>query len=75
MASKQPLTPWFPHHIKPVRRGVYRVRNMINATGYAYWDGSRWGWLEGSQACADKLRDTVGASQDKGWRGLSKESK
>jgi hypothetical protein len=72
--SAPKLTPWFPGHIKPVRPGVYEVRFSAMG-GFAYWDGSLWGWAQITCAQARRRRDSHGASQQKSWRGLAKEPK
>lgn len=43
------LTDWFPADVKPVRKGVYQVRDSggyaISLTvGFAYWDGNKFGF-------------------------------
>jgi hypothetical protein len=76
------LTPWFPADVKPVRAGIYFVRQLHNDCkseivifeGYCYWSGSRWGSASGTKAGAEKLKGDRGF-QNKPWRGLTKESK
>ena len=63
-------TKWFPVEIKPVREGVYQV---FNSHTYAYWNGKRWGWAALSVATATTDKAIAGASQDKLWRGLTKQ--
>lgn len=69
---KQPLTPWFPPHIKPARPGVYQTRFLCHAPGYSYWDGWRWG---NQRTTADYAKNLAGpisvADQYKTWRGLA----
>ena len=69
------LTPWFPAHVKPTRKGVYFVK-FRNSEGYAYWHGRNWGWA--SDTPSDALGDTKltqGAFQQKMWRGLAEQPK
>ena len=72
------LTPWYPPHIKPVRKGVYETH--VPAWGYnvglfSYWDGSRWGFLEDSPEDAYKHRKPTWGNQFKSWRGLARPPK
>jgi hypothetical protein len=71
-------TEWFPHHIKPVRVGVYEVQNMYDRelpALFNHWDGERW---TGSATDIDKVIVPASkynlAFQDRVWRGLTKES-
>lgn len=76
------LTPWFPGDVKPVRSGVYFVRQLSNDCksgdvifeGYCYWSGVRWGSVTLEKAHAKKLAVPPGF-QNKPWRGLTKEAK
>lgn len=73
-------TPWFPHKVKPVHKGVYEVRWSswagCNGGPYAYWDGRCWRWARSSVSAArGDTGNSIGAGQDKQWRGLTKPSK
>ena len=60
------LTPWYPAHIKPVRKGLYRTRSKgwpKLAWLVAWWDGKLWRWAEG---------ENVILSQNRQWRGVYK---
>ena len=65
------LTPWFDGSIKPVRAGVYET--SYGRSGYAYFDGKRWGWVNATVEQASKDQDTNGAFQRKRWRGLAED--
>ena len=69
------LTEWFPSSVKPVRPGVYRVKGQRGGClpGYAYFDGSRWGY---SMTTVDEAVGKIAkhhrlAYQNKQWRGLA----
>lgn len=70
-------TDWFPHQIKPIRVGVYQIKNPITGEPvYAHWGGKYWGYYKGefNDAIAyeldfDLLVDQP--DQDKVWRGLA----
>lgn len=66
------LTEWFDHETNPARPGVYEVMNASGNRGFAYFDGSLWGWRGDTKRQASRERETDGASQDKTWRGLAK---
>ena len=67
-------TPWFPGHIKPVRQGVYQLKNK-GAIGYQRWDGQMWHAWRSSPDDAAKV-DWVLSDifQNDPWRGLKKQS-
>jgi hypothetical protein len=71
------MTPWFPPHTKPARKGVYPVKDAYTLSHtlpiYARWNGLEW-----SNASYlthhDELHYTIyGAYQNKHWRGFTKE--
>lgn len=73
------LTPWFPHSIKPVRKGVYqadfatcRVSDPI--PWYAYFDGAEWGWmcLNVEDAVNDYRHNSTHRHVRLEWRGIVK---
>lgn len=64
-------TPWYPPHIKPVRKGLYQatvfIRSPNNTAPYMRWDGLRWtNPYLGGQPCQ---------AQERAWRGLTRKSK
>lgn len=64
-------TPWFSWRVKPVHPGVYET-NLYECPGwYAYWNGRRWGMAKSTALAAQQARSTIGAHQEKGWRGLT----
>ena len=72
MADKK--TPWFPGHIKPVRRGVYQqMCGMGKDVGYQLWDGRRWhSWHYTAEAAANEKYVSLSDLQNDKWRGLLK---
>jgi len=72
------MTPWFPPHIKPARKGVYQIcfteegRHERYDLMYATWTGLVW-----SSASYTKHDDWhkkfYGSEQKKYWRGFTKE--
>jgi hypothetical protein len=61
--SEQKLTPWFPASVKPVREGVYEVKEVGGPNTFLLrWFRKRW-WLT---ECDGKA-----FIQDREWRGLS----
>jgi hypothetical protein len=73
------MTPWFPVHIKPVRRGVYATMydtmSGIPRVGYSYWDGDRWANqmadVKWAKTMGQRPSATASAWQAKRWRGLA----
>jgi hypothetical protein len=71
------MTPWFPPHIKPVRKGVYQItyakkQSPTYKVMYATWNGSE--WSTGSYYLDDFYHKAFdGANQHKFWRGFTKE--
>jgi hypothetical protein len=70
------MTPWFPPHIKPARKGVYQITYTGVGWGesqdplYATWNGLRW------SSASWKKRDGyhtrfLDAVQNKCWRGFT----
>lgn len=64
------LTPWFPPHIKPVRMGVYEVKEPVAAPWYRWWNGKRW-LLGGSQIAAAGRNNKPTPWGATAWRGLA----
>jgi hypothetical protein len=71
------LTPWFPGHIKPVRKGVYMQRDGVGEdTGYQYWDGALWSiWHPTINGAANAKHKAGRMHQDDKWRGLASRPK
>ena len=72
------LTPWYPPEVKPVRKGVYEVREEVFGkwTVFAYWNGKRFGYRETESIRAyDKRDHPTGLSATAPWRGLAEEPK
>jgi len=71
------MTPWFPPHIKPVRKGVYQIKytkkqNPAYSAMYATWDGTH--WSTGSYNLDDAYHQQFYvANQKKFWRGFTEE--
>ncbi|QMV32438.1 hypothetical protein 8G_00044 [Ralstonia phage Hyacinthe] len=64
------FTPWFPHHTKPVRPGVYRTR-FDGVEGWSYFDGERWGWQVWVYHKAKPAHISAYSLQEKEWFGLA----
>lgn len=69
------LTPWFPAKVKPVRAGVYEVKQDDMPAWYRRWDGEDWyvggatpGWASNAIIVWDNGLRTP-------WRGLAEEPK
>ena len=61
-------TPWYPPHIKPVRKGLYQATVFFyspdDTAPYMRWDGAQWiNPYNDDQPCME---------QNRAWRGLSK---
>jgi hypothetical protein len=69
------LTPWYPGHIKPVRKRVYmQYDGLGEEIGYQYWNGNRWGVWETTVDAAYNHRNIIAAEmfQNDKWRGVLK---
>ena len=71
------LTPIFPAHIKPVRKGVYRTpvkKPYGHIVRWSYWNGKTWGCYEETQKAAYcyKNNNLEFAYQHKRWQGILK---
>ena len=67
------LTPWFPPEVKPVRKGVYEIRDdSLGMTFYAYWSGYFFGggMCERQDAADARWAFTINDSVS-AWRGLA----
>jgi hypothetical protein len=64
-------SPWFPPEVKPVRVGVYEVRNGGNFRWFRKWDGY---WFIGDNRLdtASRERERLSWETVCEWRGLSK---
>lgn len=69
------MTGWFPADVKPVRKGVYEVEEMMAFHRYCYWNGKLWGWADVKKEDARRFNSTQGAKQNKRWRGLASDPK
>lgn len=73
------LTPWFPGHVKPVRKGLYQQHSPSGFLGYQYWDGKSWyGWSEeksGAKHLHEIGRVVAACFANDPWRGLTKDAK
>ncbi len=76
MKSKQThgVTEWFPADIKPVRVGVYQIKDgfMDEVDWYSYWNGLEWRYAgyTPKEAYQDRL-EKHSLNQYQKWRGLS----
>jgi hypothetical protein len=68
------LTPWFPGHIKPVRKGVYmQMDGSGTHVGYQYWDGTHWyTWFLSAEIAAQGASRVYDSYQNDNWRGILK---
>jgi hypothetical protein len=66
-------TDWFPPHIKPIRRGAYRVMCPLKDEAFwSWWDGEKWGYKMVNQKNADFYKGSKSQTQDMKWKGLLK---
>ena len=69
------MTPWFPPHINPARKGVYEIkyteRGSHESYMYATWNGKK--WSRPSHKLFDEYHKQFDGNQNKYWRGLTKE--
>lgn len=66
------VTGWFPHKIKPVRKGWYEVEGcggFMDCAGMHHWDGKNWCFPEYQPMRKDD--ETLKLN----WRGLTEEAK
>ena len=67
------MTPWFPPHIKPVRKGVYEVKftpkGLHESYMYAMWNGKRWSRVATYEE-KKRFHSNFDALQNKYWRGF-----
>ena len=70
------MTPWFPSHIKPVRKGVYEVKftpkGLYESYFYAMWNGKRWSRVATYDEMA-RFHQNFDALQGKYWRGFKEQ--
>lgn len=68
------LTPWFHGTIKPVRKGVYMLKDGFrDKIGYQYWNGEHWGvWCFTPQDANRFRRICDMRFQYDQWRGVAK---
>lgn len=69
------MTEWYPAHIKPVRVGMYEVKQkgiVALVPTYAYWNGGHWGFYRSDFRFAGLYSaDKSEANQEKEWRGFT----
>ena len=71
------LTPWFPNSIKPVRVGVYEIRNPWpvknpGKTTFRYWNGQAWGLACSLPSLCRPGNYWKHGENMTGWRGIEK---
>lgn len=71
------LTPWFPKSIKPVRVGVYQIRDpwtqqSIGKTTFRHWNGRRWGLACSDPSLCRPANYWNHGQEMTGWRGIKK---
>jgi hypothetical protein len=70
------MTPWFPPHIKPARKGVYQIKFTAERWSegddliYATWNGLMWSHASYKKR-DDFHKQFYGSVQDKYWRGFT----
>jgi len=73
------VTTWFEPSQKPVRVGMYQVKNFLGviAVGFcwSYWDGKKWGFQCDTKKEAFDYRNPTSCFQSKMWRGLTHEAR
>jgi hypothetical protein len=74
------LTPWFPANVKPVRAGVYEVKEGRMWVWYRYWDGQFWyAGAPSPWSARNWLLVPIGVKDAAGmalsWRGIAEEPK
>lgn len=69
------LTPWFPAHVKPARRGVYERHWGHGDLCFALWTGKRWNTSWSDPWIAAERSTRISGVQHLPWRGLAKEPK
>ena len=71
------MTPWFPPHIKPVRKGVYEVKftpkGLYESYFYAMWNGKRWSRVATYEEMK-RFHSNFDALQNKYWRGFKEQT-
>ena len=66
------MTRWFQPHEKPVRKGVYEIKDFNPNTVFAYWNGHKWMCSFDAIDIASHCRYET-SWQDKSWRGFMKD--
>jgi putative component of toxin-antitoxin plasmid stabilization module len=76
MSKKLKLTRWFPGEVKPVRKGVYEKRLVLEAFNgnrvFQYWNGRYWCVSHTHVDIAFSSRIFKSDYQDGMWRGVAK---
>ena len=69
------LTPWFPANVKPVRAGVYEVKEDDPPAWYRRWDGECWYVGDATPERAAQETIVLASWLRAPWRGLAEEPK
>ena len=72
MSNTDNTTPWFPGHVKPVRRGLYQRNTNLGEDiwpTWTLWDGKRWRMNSCNRFEAESAQLPSGW-QSLPWRGL-----
>lgn len=66
-------TPWFPAHVKPVRKGVYEWRLPSNPDirWFRRWTGYGWMWGNPHPTVAQHSSSFAHITRGEKWRGLA----
>lgn len=65
------LTEWYTSDIKPVRTGVYPVKNSIGGIRYSRWYRNKWRFMHATVESAENEK-SQSFNQAKIWRGIAK---
>jgi hypothetical protein len=65
------LTPWYPAHITPVRKGVYQqMCGLGKRLGYQHWNGHGWSpWFPTPEQAKQSQFHNAYSTQ---WRGIAR---
>lgn len=66
------LTDWFPASVKPLRPGVYEVKNTYDTTRwFSFFDGYEFKWWDMTVGAAFSRRAAETNAEADFWRGLA----
>lgn len=70
-------TGWYSGDQKPVRVGLYEVKNRDDSrrVGYKWWDGKRWSLFRRNLQEAVAFNRKPSGFQESIWRGLTEKAK